>query len=98
MKLFEFKLEVRDGLNAYTSEHLVLAETERTADKKARAYAETYLGSKMKWGPRNDAMDDTLLPADGSEYREVRFWGVYETTETMFANSLLIAGGIMELQ
>ena len=75
-KLFEFDIEVRDGEHEYTYAHLVQDKDEESANKKARKYCKSFLGSKMVW------TDERTLEPEGmdGEYRHIRYDGVCEIT------------------
>jgi len=75
MKLFKFRIEVRDGEHEYWTYQLVKARTQAVAERKAKRYAKTFLGTKMEWTD-----DRTLEPVDAEEYRIIRFVNVEETT------------------
>lgn len=87
MKLFRFTVEVRDGEHEYGYLHALRAKTKASADRRARTYARTFLGSRMKpYDWVRDARGRKLFPyrwepVNGWEYRIVEMKGVAETTE-----------------
>lgn len=95
--LFSFWVKVRDGEHEYSHFELVRAETRRQADAKARKYARTFLGSKMKaceWSHDNKGKRIEPIawePVDGAEYRIVEMEGTDPTTPEKVISTLLRA-------
>lgn len=95
--LFSFWVNVRDGEHEYTHFELVRAKTQRQADVKARRYARTFLGSKMKaceWSHDNKGKRLEPIawePVDGAEYRIVEMEGTDPTTPEKIISTLLRA-------
>ena len=85
MKLYYFCITIKDGEHEYSYTLGLRSRNATNADKRARQYAKTFLGNRMKW------MDDeTLEPDNGYEYRYVEYSGVSETTEQELVNRLMI--------
>ncbi len=77
LKLYGFTVEVRDGEHEYSYYQVIRARSHKAADKRARHYTKTFLGSRMQW------IDErTLESTEGwlVEYRMIKYDGVYETT------------------
>ena len=95
--LFSFWVDVRDGEHEYSHFELVRAKTQRQADAKARKYARTFLGSKMKpceWSHDNKGKRLEPIawePVDGAEYRIVEMEGTDPTTAEKVISTLLRA-------
>lgn len=86
MKLYMFTVNVKDGEHEYLSVELVLARDERSANRRARNYAQRFLGSRMKWSNEYSCFE----PDDGYEYRLVEYSGVQETTAEDIVRQLTI--------
>ena len=96
-KLFSFWINVRDGEHEYSHFSLVRAKTQKQADAKARRYAKTFLGSKMKaWEWFHDDKGKRVEPiawepVDGAEYRIVEMEGTDATIPEKVISTLLAA-------
>lgn len=97
-RLFSFWVNVRDCEHEYSHFELVRAKTQKEADARARRYASTFLGCKMK--PIEWARDDkgTKLYAIAwestgaeEEYRIVEMEGTDPTTPEKVISTLLRA-------
>jgi hypothetical protein len=97
-RLFSFWVNVRDGEHEYSHFELVRSRTQRLADARARRYARTFLGCKMK--PCEWARDDKgvkLYPiaweptVGGAEYRIIEMEGTDLTTPEKVISTLLRA-------
>jgi len=96
--LFSFWVNVRDGEHEYSHFELVKAKTQRQADARARKYARTFLGSKMKpceWvhDEKGKQLDPIAWePVSGGEYRMIEMEGADRTTPEKVISTLLRAG------
>ena len=88
---------MRDGEHEYSHFELVRAKNQSQADAKARRYARTFLGSKMRaceWSHDNKGKKIEPIawePVDGAEYRIVEMEGTYPTTPEKVISTLLRA-------
>ncbi len=93
--LFSFWVNVRDGEHEYSHFELVKAKTQSEADARARMYAKSFLGCKMK--PREWTHDEkgrqlfaiAWEPAGGGEYRIVEMEGTDPTTPEKVISTFL---------
>jgi hypothetical protein len=96
--LYSFWVNVRDGEHEYSHFELVKAKTQREADGRARKYARTFLGCRMKpceWAHDKKGRDLFPIawePAGGEgEYRIVEMEGTDPTTSEKVISTLLRA-------
>jgi hypothetical protein len=95
--LFSFWVNVRDGEHEYSHFELVRAKTQKQADARARRYAKTFLGCKMKpceWAhdEKGKQLDPIAWePVGGGDYRIIEMEGTDPTTPEKVISTFLRA-------